>query len=219
MEKSKNSFMDKFRAFLFKDTTFPILVAMAAAAIFAGTHLYMVHGLGLFNEIHQAQMLSEGAKTGDYAAAAGYGAGFLIARVLEGPLVGVMDIGGSLMTGVGVGIPATLLAMGITQPIESFGLALLTGAAIGLIIGFIIILVRKFMPQGLSAGGTGIMMGAGNSAGRYLGPLIIISAIGYSIPTGIGSIVGAAISYKFDKPITGGAIIGAMILGSIFPVM
>ena len=33
-----------------------------------------------------------------------------------------------------------------------------------------------------------------------------------------GSLVGALIFYVWQKPITGGAILGAMLLGSIFPV-
>lgn len=35
------------------------------------------------------------------------------------------------------------------------------------------------------------MMGAGNSAGRYLGPLVIIAAATASLPVGIGSTIGA----------------------------
>lgn len=219
MENVNRGFMNKFREFLLKESTFPVLVALAAAAIFSGTHMFITYGIGAFNEIHIVQMLNEGLQGGDYAAAAGFAAGFLFARVLEGPLVGVLDIGGSLMTGVGIGIPALLLASGIRRPLENFGLALITGAIIGLIIGLVIIGVRKLMPEGIASTGTDIMIGAGNASGRYLGPLIIISAIGYSIPAGIGAFIGAAIFYKMDKPIAGGAILGAMILASIFPVI
>lgn len=200
--------------FLLADISFPILVGMACAAIFAGTHMYVVHGVGAINEIFVVKMLDQGLSGGDYAAA-GFAAGFLIARVLEGPLVGLLDIGGSLMTGVGVGIPALLLASGIEAPVKSFPLALITGAAIGLIIGVIIIAIRKAMPEGMSAGGTGIMMGAGNATGRFLGPLIILSAIQYNIPAGVGAFVGAAIFYKLDRHIAGGAIIGAMLIGGL----
>lgn len=106
--------------FLLADMSFPILVGMACAAIFAGTHMYVVHKVGAFNEIFVVKMLDQGLNGGDYAAAAGFAAGFLIARVLEGPLVGLLDIGGSLMTGVGVGIPALFLASGIESPVKVF---------------------------------------------------------------------------------------------------
>lgn len=204
------------RGFLMKPWAFPILVGLASAAIFAGTHMYYVHNTGAFNEIFVVQLLDQGLSSGDYAAAAGFAAGFLLARILEGPLVGILDIGGSLMTGVGIGIPAVMLAAGFTSPLESFPLSLLTGLGIGLAIGALIIIIRKFMPQGVVASGTDIMMGAGNSAGRFLGPLIVLSAIGYSIPAGVGSFIGAALFYYWKKPITGGAILGAMILGSFF---
>ncbi|MCF2612499.1 MULTISPECIES: DUF4310 family protein [Fusobacterium] len=208
MENNKNKF-------LLADISFPLLVGMACAAIFAGTHMYVVHGVGAFNEIFVVKMLDQGLSGGDYAAAAGFAAGFLIARVLEGPLVGLLDVGGSLMTGVGVGIPALLLASGIEAPVKNFPLALLTGAAIGVIIGIIIIAIRKAMPEGMSAGGTGIMMGAGNATGRFLGPLIILSAIQYNIPAGVGAFLGAALFYKYDRHIAGGAIIGAMLIGGL----
>jgi uncharacterized protein (TIGR03579 family) len=210
--------MEKLKEILFKQFMFPILVGMAGAAIFAGTSLYVTNHVGAFNEIAIVQMLADGLKSGNYAAAAGFATGFLFARILEGPLVGVLDIGGSLMTGIGIGVPAVMLSAGIKAPLYNFPLALITGAGIGLAIGIFIIIIKKLMPQGIAASGTNIMMGAGNAVGRYLGPLIIISSIQYSIPAGIGAFVGAAISYKMDKPVAGGAILGAMILAVIFPI-
>ena len=205
-----------FNNLLMSEMIFPLIVGITCAAIFAGTHMYVVHHTGAFNEIYVIQMLDKGLKGGDYTAAAGFSLSFLLARILEGPLVGILDIGGALLTGVGIGIPAIMLASGISAPIMNFPLALLTGLAIGIAIGGLMLIIRKLVPNGIAAGGTGIMMGAGNATGRYLGPLIILSAIQYSIPTGIGAFVGGAIFYKFDRPLVGGAILGAMIAGGLF---
>lgn len=212
----KKTFGQKVDAFLMKDETFILLIMGAAAAIFAGTFMYIKFGTGAFNDIAIVQMLKDGLDGGDYAAAAGFAAGFLIARVLEGPLVGILDIGGSLMTGVGIGIPALLLSMGVTMPFDNIVFALVTGAVIGLILGAVIIGIRKLVPDGVAVGGTSIMMGAGNSTGRYLGPMIIVAACQYNVWAGIGSIIGGAIFYKLGKEMTGGAILGAMILGAFF---
>ena len=199
-----------------KDETFILLIAGLAAAVFAGTFMFINYGTGGFNEISIVQMLSAGMESGDYTSAAGYAAGFLVARILEGPLVGLLDIGGSIMTGVGIGIPALLLSMGIMLPFSNFFVALACGALIGVGLGIVIIVIRKFVPDGVSVGGTGIMMGAGNAAGRYLGPMIVISACSYNPWTGIGAIIGSAVFYKWGKEITGGAILGAMLLGALF---
>ncbi len=43
--------------FLLADMSFPILVGMACAAIFAGTHMFVVHGVGAFNEIFTVKLL------------------------------------------------------------------------------------------------------------------------------------------------------------------
>ncbi len=212
----KRTFSEKFDAFMMKDSTFILLVMGAAASIFAGTYLFIKFGTGSFSDIPIAAMLTDGMKSGDYAAAAGFAAGFLIARILEGPLVGLMDIGGSLMTGVGVGIPAVFLSMGWKFPFSNFFAALVVGAVIGIVIGVVIIIIRKAVPEGMTVGGTSIMMGAGNAVGRYLAPLIVVAATQYNVFAGIGAIVGAAIFYKWGKEMTGGAILGAMILGAIF---
>lgn len=214
--EAHETLFDKFNTFMMKDSTFILLVMGAAAAVFAGTYLFLTHKTGAFNEVSITAMLTAGQDTGDYSAAAGFAAGFLLARILEGPLVGLMDIGGSLMTGVGVGIPAVFLSMGWTFPFSGFVPSLLVGAVIGIAIGSIVIIIRKLVPKGVAIGGTSIMMGAGNACGRYLAPLIIVAAVQYNVWAGIGSVVGAAIFYKWGKEMTGGAILGAMILGAIF---
>lgn len=212
----KRTFTEKFDKFMMKDSTFILLVMGAAAAIFAGTYMFITLGTGAFNEISIVAMLTDGMDTGDYAAAAGFAAGFLIARILEGPLVGLMDIGGSLMTGVGIGIPAVFLSMGWEFPFSNFGTALLVGAVIGLAIGALIMVIRKIVPDGVAVGGTSIMMGAGNACGRYLAPMIVVAAAQYNVYAGIGAVIGSALFYKLGKEMTGGAILGAMILGAIF---
>ncbi|AUM65432.1 DUF4310 domain-containing protein [Brevibacillus laterosporus] len=207
------------QGFWMSEWAFPIFVACLCSGIFAGTHMYYVHHVGAFNDIAIVAMLEAGIKGGSYGAAAAFGASFLFARVLEGPLVGILDIGGALQTGIGIGVPALLLGAGIVAPIESFPLALLVGAGLGFLIGIIIIFIRRYTIAGsTSTFGADVMMGAGNAAGRYLGPLIVITAIMASIPVGIGATIGAALFYAFKKPIAGGAIIGAMIMGGIFPI-
>lgn len=207
------------RGFWFSEWAFTLFVACVASGTFAGTHMYYVFGVGAFNDIAIVSLLKAGIEGGSYGAAAAFGASFLFARVLEGPLVGILDVGGSIQTGVGIGIPAMLLGAGLTAPLESFPLSLATGALIGFLIGFLIIMIRKYtIKSAESTYGADVMMGAGNAAGRYLGPLLIISAIMASIPVGIGATLMAAVFYYFKKPIAGGAIIGAMIMGIFFPI-
>ena len=181
--------MEKFKSSLLKNKTFPLLTAMLCAAAFAGGHMFVKYGYGLFNEIAQAEMVRNG----------------------------ILDIGGSIMTGIGTGMVSLAKSVGLDILVDNFPLALLTGAVLGLIIGYVIIGVKATMPENMAAGGTGIMMGAGNAAGRWLAPLIILSAISYSIPAGIGAIIGSYIFLKLEKPMVGGTILGAILLAMIFP--
>lgn len=206
--------------FWYSEGAFILFVAALAAGVFAGTHMYYMYHIGAFNEIAVVAMLEAGMKGGSYGAAAAFGASFLFARILEGPLVGILDIGGSILTGIGIGVPAILLGMGITAPLTSFPLALATGALLGVAIGVVIVLIRKFtITENKSTFGADVMMGAGNASGRYLGPLIVISAATASVPVGIGSVLGAVLFYIWRKPIAGGAILGAMVLGALFPIV
>ncbi|WP_040206967.1 DUF4310 family protein [Neobacillus jeddahensis] len=207
------------KGFWYADWSFPIFVAFLSAGIFAGTHMYYVHHIGAFNDVAIVAMLQAGIEGGGYGAAAAFGASFLFARVLEGSLVGILDIGGSLQTGLGIGVPALMLGAGFVTPISNFPLSLLTGAVLGLLVGYAVIGLKKFtVGKANSTFGSDVMMGAGNQSGRFLGPLIVLSACGASIPIGLGSIIGAAIFYVWKKPVAGGAILGAMILGAIFPI-
>ena len=56
--------MEKFRSALLKNKTFPLLTALLCAAAFAGGHMFVKYGYGLFNEIAQAEMVRNGLETG-----------------------------------------------------------------------------------------------------------------------------------------------------------
>lgn len=129
--------------------------------------MYVMYGVGAFNEVSIVAMLKAGLDGGSYGAAAAFGASFLFARILEGSLVGILDLGGSILTGIGIGVPAILLSMKIAAPIDNLH-SLLTGLVLGLIVGGIIVLIRKFtINQSNSTFGADVMMGAGNSSGRF----------------------------------------------------
>ncbi|MCS3433757.1 DUF4310 family protein [Klebsiella sp. BIGb0407] len=206
--------------FWYAEWSFPIFVGLLSAGIFAGTHMYVVYGFGAFNEVAFVAMLRAGLDTGVYGAVAAFGASFLFARIIEGSLVGILDIGGALQTGIGLGVPALFLAAGWDILVTNFWLALLTGLFLGALIGLIIVFARKFtIAQANSTFGADVMMGAGNTSGRFLGPLIILAAMAASIPIGIGSLIGALIFYVWQKPVAGGAILGAMLFGYFFPMV
>lgn len=207
---------NKIKDFLNKDIAFIILLGAATAGVVGGTSIFLEHGTGLFNEIYIGEMLNVGMDTGDFTAPAAFAVGFLIARILEGPLVGILDIGGALMTGIGVGIPALLLSADLGILITNFTLSLLTGFVIGALIGGVMILIRKLAPDLSLATATSIMMGAGNRSGEALGPLVLLTAVAYNIPVGVGAIVGSFLFYKYNKPMVGGAILGAIVIGGLF---
>ncbi len=132
--------------------------------------------------------------------------------------MGILDIGGAIQTGVGLGVPALLLGAGIVYPVENFGASLVTGMGIGLAIGYVIILARKFtINQSNSTYGADVMMGAGNSSGRFLGPSSSsrhgrLDPDRYRFPAGCAAVlrVGQA-HHRRCHP-------GAMLLGTFFPV-
>ncbi|SUC32816.1 Uncharacterised protein [Providencia rettgeri] len=203
--------------FWYAEWSFPIFVGLLSAGIFAGTHMYVVYGFGAFNEVAFVAMLRAGLDTGVYGAVAAFGASFLFARIIEGSLVGILDIGGALQTGIGLGVPALFLAAGWDILVTNFWLSLVTGLFLGVLIGLLIVFARKFtIAQANSTFGADVMMGAGNTSGRFLGPLIILAAMAASIPIGIGSLIGALIFYVWQKPVAGGAILGAMLFGYFF---
>ncbi len=185
-----------FENFWYADWSFPIFVGLLAAAIFAGTHMYVTYGVGAFNDVSVVAMLKAGLEDSTALGAAA-----------------------ALQTGIGIGVPAIMLASGITAPLDSFPLSLIIGGILGVIVGTVVVLIKKLtVGRANSTFGADVMMGAGNASGRFLGPLLVISACSASVPIGIGSIIGAGVLYALKKPIAGGAIIGAMIMGIFFPL-
>jgi len=179
--------------------------------------MYLQYGTGAFNEIFVVEMLDNGLQNGAWAAVSAFAFGFLIARVLEGPLVGILDIGGSIMTGIGIGFPAVLLTFDQTSEIIKNPLfGLIVGLTLGMLVGALIIFIRYFARNALELDlGTSVMMGAGNQTGAFLGPLIVVTAAMFNPITGIGAALGAIIFRIWNKAIVGGAILGAMFLGII----
>lgn len=206
--------MKKMRDLFMKDWFFFIISIAICTGVMGSVHMYMVHNTGYLNGLAGGQLL----KAGDYSTAAGYGGGFLIARVLEGPLVGLIDIGGGMMHGIGCGIAGLIYEMGMGWIIENFATALLAGALCGLIIACVVMGVRYLVPSGVQAGGTDIMMGVGHQLSAWLGPLFLIAGLGVSIPLGVCGAIGGAIFYAKDKNIVGGIIIGMFIAAFIWPV-
>ncbi len=206
--------MAKLKELFMKDSFFFIISAAICAAVIGSVHMYMVEGTGYLNALSGGQLL----KNGDFATAAGYGGGFLIARVLEGPLVGLIDIGGGMMHGVGCGVAGLMYEVGLGWMIESFPMSIISGAVIGLVIAAVVMGIRYLVPSGVQAGGSDIMMGVGHQLSSWLGPLFLISGLSASIPIGVFGAVGGALFYLKGKNIVGGIIIGMFIAAFIWPL-
>lgn len=208
---------DKMDKTFLKSWFFIVIVALLGAGTVLGTVLYINYGIGAYNEIFVVKMLDNGLTKGQWAAVTAFAVGFLIARVLEGPLVGILDLGGSILTGVGIGIPASFLAVDATSELMKnpwFGLTI--GLVAGAAIGGLIILIRLFAKTKIQLNlGTSIMMGAGNQTGAFLSPLVIVAAAMVNPIVGIGAAIGGASFVIWGKPTLGGAILGSMIFGII----
>lgn len=207
MKKLKETFM--------KDWFFFVIAICICSAVMGSVHMFMVHNTGYLNGLTGGQLL----RSGDYATAAGYGGGFLIARVLEGPLVGLIDIGGGMMHGVGCGVAGLIYQLGWGWMIESFPMSLIAGAVCGLIIACVVMGIRYLVPSGVQAGGSDIMRGVGHQLSSWLGPLFLIVALSASIPVGIFGAIGGAAFYLKGKNVLGGIVIGMFIAVFIWPLV
>lgn len=206
--------MEKCKALFMKDWFFIPICMLICCGVMGGVHLYMEYNVGYMHTLVGGQLL----KSGDFTTAAGYGGGFLIARILEGPLVGILDIGGSIMAGVGVGVAGMLYAMGFGFLFDNVFLSLLAGAGVGFIIGSIVMGVRYIVPEGVQTGGSDIMMGVGHQLASWMGPLFLISAWSASIPIGMCGAIGGVLFYMKGKNYIGGIIIGMFIAAFIWTV-
>jgi len=203
----------KLNEWLSKEITFLVCIVLICAGIMGGTSTFLTYGVGLFNGASMAAMLTEAVTTGGYVTIVAYAGSFLFARLTEGPLVGILDIGGSLMTGVGGGLAGLILSLGYDVVMYNFALSLLAGAVIGLAIGIAILLIRKASTSSMGSGGTEIMIGVGNNIGAWFTPIVLIYACTYSLYTAVGAIVVGVIFHLRKMPVLGGAIIGSMIFG------
>lgn len=206
--------MEKMKKLFMNDWFFIVIMVLMCAGVMGGVHMYLTYGTGYMNVLVGGQLL----QSGDYAQAAGFGGGFLLARILEGPLVGILDIGGSIMMGVGCGLVGIMYSIGLGWMLENFVMSLIAGAVIGACIGLIIMAIRKLVPNGVQAGGSDIMMGVGHQLANWLAPLFLISALATSVPLGVFGALGGAVAYKFDKNLVGGIIIGMFIAAFFWPV-
>ncbi len=206
--------MEKMKKLFMNDWFFIAIMVLMCAGVMGGVHMYLTYGTGYMNVLVGGQLL----QSGDYAQAAGFGGGFLLARILEGPLVGILDIGGSIMMGVGCGLVGIMYSIGLGWMVENFIMSLIAGAVIGACIGLIIMAIRKLVPNGVQAGGSDIMMGVGHQLANWLAPLFLISALATSVPLGVFGALGGAVAYKFDKNLVGGIIIGMFIAAFFWPV-
>ncbi len=206
--------MSKMRQLFMKDIMFIPLLAIMGAGVFTTIYVYMTYGVGSFNGVAQNVFVNER----NWAAMSSMGVGFVIARVLEGPMVGLLDIGGGMMVTLGCFAPAMIASFGATWILENFVASLVCGAVLGAVEGVIIMAIRKLIPDGITAGGADIMMGVGHQMSQYMGPLFIICALKVSIPLGVAAIVGGAIAYAKGSNVLGGVVIGMFLSSFIWVV-
>ena len=113
--------MEQNKGFWYADWSFPIFVGLLSSGVFAGTHMYYLYGIGAFNEVAFVAMLKAGIDTGAYGAVAAFGASFLFARIIEGSLVGILDIGGAAQLIMGNAVPGLVLGILIGKGVEESG--------------------------------------------------------------------------------------------------
>ena len=202
----------KLKDLFMQDWFFIVIMAILGAGVYTTTNMYLTYGVGTFNMVTSNIYLSER----DWITMGSMGIGIYLARIMEGPMVGLIDIGGGVMVGIGTFLVAMTGMLGFEFILDNFYLSLLVGGILGLIQGSAIMLIRKLIPAGITASGSDIMMGVGHQMSAYMGPLFIICALMVSIPMGICAAIGGAIFFARGKNEVGGIIIGLFIAALIW---
>ena len=203
-KKLKNLFM--------QDWFFIVIMAIMGAGVYTTSNMYLTYGVGTFNMVDAQIYLSER----DWMTMGSMGIGIYLARIMEGSMVGLIDIGGGVMVGIGMFLVGMTGILGFEVVLDNFYLSLLVGGLLGMVQGTVMMLIRKLIPAGVTASGSDIMMGVGHQISSYMGPLFILCALMVSIPMGICAAIGGAIFFARGKNEVGGIIIGMFIAALIW---
>ena len=203
-KKLKNLFM--------QDWFFIVIMAIMGAGVYTTSNMYLTYGVGTFNMVDAQIYLSER----DWMTMGSMGIGIYLARIMEGSMVGLIDIGGGVMVGIGMFLVGMTGILGFEVVLDNFYLSLLVGGLLGMVQGTVMMLIRKLIPAGVTASGSDIMMGVGHQISSYMGPLFILCALMVSIPMGICAAIGGAIFFARGKNEVGGIIIGLFIAALIW---
>lgn len=203
---------EKMRKLFMQDWFFIVILAVMGAAILTSDNIYLSNGVGSVNPVSMVLFLKER----DWVTLSSLGVGFFLARLLEAPMVGVLDIGGGMMVSIGTFFAGMIGIFGYEFIMDNFVLSLIVGAILGAGMGIAIMAIRKLIPAGITAGGSDIMMGVGHSMSTYMAPLFIICALGVSIPIGIFAAIGGAIFFAMKKNPVGGVIMGMFVASFIW---
>ena len=162
--------------------------------------MYYLYGIGAFNEVAFVAMLKSGIDTGVYGAVAAFGASFLFARIIEGSLVGSSISAAPFR-------PVSASAYRRCCSARALSSRWRTSP-------------RRWSPAVLGGGGLH-HQGAINQSDSL--PALPRSLDHPQRNDRLDSYRDWLAGWRtavlhLAKPITGGAILGAMILGSIFPV-
>ena len=178
-----------------QDWFFIVIMAIMGAGVYTTSNMYLTYGVGTFNMVDAQIYLSER----DWMTMGSMGIGIYLARIMEGSMVGLIDIGGGVMVGIGMFLVGMTGILGFEVVLDNFYLSLLVGGLLGMVQGTVMMLIRKLIPAGVTASGSDIMMGVGHQISSYMGPLFILCALMVSIPMGICAAIGGAIFFDVNS--------------------